>query len=56
MLGWRRLERFVADTAPEPVTDATAVGSPDLVRAAYLGPVADGPPALPPSLTEPIGD
>ena len=56
VLGWRRLERFVADTAPEPVTDATAVGSPDLVRAAYLGPVADGPPALPPSLTEPIGD
>ena len=41
---------------PEPVTDATAVGSPDLVRAAYLGPVADGPPALPPSLTEPIDD
>lgn len=54
VLGWRRLERFVADTAPEPVTDATAVGSPTLVRAAYLDGPAGGPVSLPPSLTEPI--
>lgn len=55
VLGWRPLERFVADTAPDPVTDATAVGSPELVRAAYLRP-AGGGPSLPRSLTEPIDD
>ncbi|MCH1884117.1 fused MFS/spermidine synthase [Agrococcus sp. ARC_14] len=54
-LDWRRLERFVADTAPAIVTDATAVGSPALVRAAYLDP-AGGVASLPPSLTEPIDD
>lgn len=50
VLGWERLARFVADTAPEPVTDATAVDSPAPVRSAYLGSAA-----LPPSLTEPDG-
>lgn len=55
VLGWPRLERFVADTAPAPVTDATAVGSPALVRSAYL-PAAGGSVSLPPSLTEPLGD
>ncbi len=47
----RRLARFVADTAPAPVSDATAVDSPGPVRSAYLA-----SPALPPSLTERIDD
>lgn len=56
VLGWRRLERFVADTAPEPVTDATAVGSSPLVRAAYLEAAPGEVLSLPPSLTEPLDD
>lgn len=36
-LGWARLAPFVADTAPAVVTDATALGSPEPVRSAYLG-------------------
>ncbi len=46
-----RLARFVADTAPEPVRDATAVDSPAPVRSAYLG-----ASSLPPSLMERIDD
>lgn len=56
VLGWPRLERFVADTSPDPVTDATAVGSPPLVRAASLRSDSGAPASLPPSLTEPIVD
>lgn len=47
----RRLARFVADTAPEPVRDATATASPPPVRSAYLGSAS-----LPPSLTDPTDD
>lgn len=47
----RRLARFVADTAPAPVRDATATDSPPPVRSAYLGSAA-----LPSSLTERIDD
>mgnify|MGYP000362337570 FL=1 len=47
----RRLARFAADTAPEPVRDATAVDSPAPVRSAYLGSAS-----LPPSLTDPTDD
>ncbi|WP_404312003.1 fused MFS/spermidine synthase [Agrococcus terreus] len=36
-LDWERLAPFVAETAPEVVRDATAVGSPAPVRSAYLG-------------------
>lgn len=46
-----RLARFIADTAPAPVRDATAVGSPAPVRSAYLG-----ASSLPPSLIERIDD
>lgn len=49
VVGGQGLARFVADTAPEPVRDATAVDSPAPVRSAYLAPAA-----LPPSLTERI--
>lgn len=56
VLDWRRLERFVADTAPVPATDATAIGSPALVRAAYLSPASGQPASLPRSLTEPLAD
>lgn len=51
VLPWSRLERFVADTAPAPITDATAVDSAPPSRSAYLG-----PGALPPSLLERDGD
>jgi spermidine synthase len=51
VLPWSRLERFVADAAPDPVTDATAVDSAPPARSAYLG-----PGALPPSLLERDGD
>jgi spermidine synthase len=51
VLPWARLERFVADTAPMPITDATAVDSAPPSRSAYLGPAA-----LPPSLLERDGD
>jgi hypothetical protein len=51
VLDWRRLSRFVADTRPEPVTDATAIDSPAGMRSAYLGSAA-----LPPSLTAPLDD
>ncbi|ROR65972.1 spermidine synthase [Agrococcus jenensis] len=47
----RRLARFAADTAPQPVRDATAVDSPAPVRSAYLGSAS-----LPPSLTDPTDD
>lgn len=54
VLSWPRLERFVADTDPRPVTDATAAGSPAPVRSAYLASSDGASIDLPPSLTEPL--
>ncbi|SDS22687.1 hypothetical protein SAMN04489719_1834 [Agrococcus carbonis] len=47
-IGGARIERFIADTAPAPVTDATAVDRAEPVLARY-----SAPGALPASLTAP---
>lgn len=51
VVGGRRLERFIADTAPEPVTDATAVDNVEtpLTLFAEIG-------SLPASLTDPVDE